>query len=103
RGGRGNSTGGGDGGGGRRNSHVGGSGGVGGGGGRDGEVAASTSSTSASRLARAVVDFPLACEGLAPLVASTATVLGTRNLLKQVAYQAKQALEETEKVDWSFG
>ncbi|CAM9786146.1 unnamed protein product [Ectocarpus fasciculatus] len=67
-------------------------GGGGGGGGGDGE------STSASGLARAVVGFPLACEGLAPLVASTATELSARSLLKQVAHQAKEALEETEKV-----
>ncbi|CAM9542037.1 unnamed protein product [Ectocarpus sp. 12 AP-2014] len=64
----------------------------GGGGGGDGET------TSASGLARAIVGFPLACEGLAPLVASTATELSARSLLKQVAHQAKEALEETEKV-----
>lgn len=85
--------GGGDGGGSRSNRSN--SNGDGGGGGGDGEAGASAS---ALRLARAIVDFPLACEGLAPLVASTATELGTRNLLKQVVYQAKQALEETEKV-----
>lgn len=49
-------------------------------------------------LGRAIVEFPLACEGLAPLVEFTATELSARNLLKQVAHQAKQALEEAEKV-----
>lgn len=53
---------------------------------------------SAFRLARAVAEFPLACEGLAPLVEATATDLGARNLLKQLAYQAKQTLDETAKV-----
>ncbi|CAM9820115.1 unnamed protein product [Scytosiphon promiscuus] len=59
---------------------------------RDGEA------PSASTLARAVVEFPLACRGLAPLVAATATELEARGLLKQVAYQAKEALSETEKI-----
>lgn len=73
-----------------------GGGGFGGGsGGRsgDGEPPPST-----VRLARAIVEFPLACEGLAPLVEFTATDLAARNLLKQVAHQAKQALDEAERV-----
>lgn len=74
----------------------GGKAGVAGGGGRGGDGEA----PSTSALARAVVEFPLACLGLAPLIESTATELGARNLLKQVTYQAKQALDETEQV-WS--
>lgn len=45
-----------------------------------------------------MVEFPLACEGLAPLVEATATDLGARNLLKQLVFQAKQALDATGKV-----
>lgn len=72
----------------------GGRGGDGGGRGGDG----GESPPSALRLARAVAEFPLACEGLATLVEATATDVGARNLLRQLAHQAKQALEETEKV-----
>ena len=72
----------------------------GGGRGGDGEPPPST-----LRLARTVVEFPLACEGLAPLVEFTVTDLAARNLLKQVAHQAKQALNEAERVRsvWFFG
>lgn len=97
-GGGGSGSGGGGDGGGSRSHRSNSNGDGGGGGGGDGEAGASTPSTSALRLARAIVDFPLACEGLAQLVASTSTELGARKLLKQVVYQAKQALDETEKV-----
>lgn len=53
---------------------------------------------SALSLARAVVEFPLACEGLASLVEFTETDLPARNLLKQLGHQATQALDEAEKV-----
>ncbi|CAM9455873.1 unnamed protein product, partial [Hapterophycus canaliculatus] len=66
--------------------------------GRSGAGAGDGEAPSVSRLARAVVEFPLACRGLAPLVASTTTDLEARGLLKQVAYQAKEALGETEKI-----
>lgn len=49
-------------------------------------------------LARAVVDYPLACEGLAPLIGATATPAGVRELLKQAVFQATEAVEETAKV-----
>lgn len=53
---------------------------------------------SAAGLARAIVDFPLPCEGLVPLVAATATPSGAQDLLKQIAFQAKEAVNEAEKV-----
>lgn len=49
-------------------------------------------------LARAVVDFPLACEGLASLINATASTHGVRELLKQAVFRAKEAIEEAEKV-----
>lgn len=49
-------------------------------------------------LARAVVDFPLACEGLAPLINAAASTHGLRELLKQAIFQAKEAIEEAAKV-----
>lgn len=53
---------------------------------------------SAAGFARAVVDFPLPCEGLRPLVASTVSAPGVRDLLKQATLQAKEAVAEADKV-----
>lgn len=55
-------------------------------------------------LARAVVEFPLACEGLTPLIHAVASGHGVRELLKQAVFQAKEAVEEAEKVQriWSI-
>lgn len=64
------------------------------GGGGGGGMGAVTSVT----LARAVTNFPLACEGLAPLIHAVATAHGLRELLKQAAFQAKEAIEEATKV-----
>lgn len=49
-------------------------------------------------LAQAVTSFPLACEGLAPLINAAASAHGLRELLKQAAFQAKEAIEEATKV-----
>lgn len=53
-------------------------------------------------LARAVIDFPLPCEGLMPLVTATSAnsnnLDGVKDLLKLTVFQAKEAIDETEKV-----
>lgn len=48
-----------------------------------------------------MVDFPLPCEGLTPLVTATSAnnnLDGVKDLLKQTVFQAREAIGETEKV-----
>lgn len=46
----------------------------------------------------AILEFPLGCEGLAPLVAATASADAMRNLHKQLTFQAREAITEAKKV-----
>lgn len=73
-----------------------------GGGGREcrGNIGGSegVEAVSVARFARVVVEFPLVCEGLVPLVTAVATASGVQTLFKKLAAQTQEAVDETEKV-----
>lgn len=46
----------------------------------------------------AILEFPLGCEGLAPLVAATVSAEAMRNLHKQLTFHAGEAIAEANKV-----
>lgn len=53
---------------------------------------------SVAGIVSAILEFPLGCEGLVPLVAATASVEAVRNSHKQLTFQARETIAEANKV-----